>query len=329
MSTFAVQLQKEDTMKKIALFMTMAVTLTASAQEASTEEKPQSVKAMKIIRHDPASLQDQAPAGTRVADDNSFATAVIDSVERIFAEARKGEEALMAYVQAEPLTPERRAEANKMAEGYMKIYNASADYLRSELESHRESPDAARLLIKYQRLLGSEYVVLYMASYPHAALPELGPLRDELAVESKKLPGAELIDFELPDEVGIKHHLNEYIGKGHYVLVDFWASWCGPCRQEMPTVRAAYERFHDRGFDILGLSLDSNREAWLRAIGELGMTWPQLSDLQGWKSLAAKMYNVRAIPFTLLFDPEGKVVANNLRGNALAEKLAELIGEGK
>ena len=96
---------------------------------------------------------------------------------------------------------------------------------------------------------------------------------------------------------------------------------------QMPNVLAAYERFHERGFDILGLSLDNNREAWLKAVADLGMTWPQLSDLKGWKSLAAQMYNVRAIPFTLLFDPEGKVIDTNLRGEALSKKLEELIGK--
>ena len=202
-----------------------------------------------------------------------------------------------------------------------------ANYLHSELESHRESPGSAKILAACFHLLGPEYIYQYLSTYPHADLPELAEMRQQVASVAAKVPGAELIDFELPDEVGAKHRLSEYIGHGHYVLVDFWASWCGPCRQEMPNVLAAYERFHERGFDILGLSLDNNREAWLKAVADLGMTWPQLSDLKGWKSLAAQMYDVRAIPFTLLFDPEGKVVDTNLRGEALSKKLEELIGK--
>ncbi|MBR4533212.1 MAG: TlpA family protein disulfide reductase [Bacteroidaceae bacterium] len=239
---------------------------------------------------------------------------------------RQKSDELMEYVRAQELTPERRAVADSMAEAYRAIYDNIIIYLRQEVESHRESSDVARLLNRYQRLLGLDYLEEYLSTYPHADQPELADIRSQIAINQHIKPGAQLIDFELPDEVGASHHLSEYIGKGHYVLVDFWASWCGPCRQEMPNVKAAYERFHERGFDILGLSFDNNREAWLRAVADLGMTWPQLSDLKGWKSLAAQKYNVRAIPFTLLFDPEGKVVADNLRGEALSQKLEELLG---
>ena len=256
---------------------------------------------------------------------DGFAQEVTDSMTHYDRLLRGKYDALMEYVQAKELTPERRAAADSMVAAYQQLNAQAHSYLCHALESHRESPACATLINKYQRLLGLDFITSFMATYPHADVPELKEIREEIAINERIKPGAELIDFELPDEVGLKHRLSEYIGHGRYVLVDFWASWCGPCRQEIPNVKAAYERFHERGFDIVGLSFDNNREAWLRAVADLGMTWTQLSDLKGLKSLAAQKYNVRAIPFTLLFGPDGKVVESNLRGEALGRKLQELL----
>lgn len=252
--------------------------------------------------------------------------AVADSVDRNMNIIREKQDELMTYVRAQELTPERRVVADSISRTYMQLYYETTDYLKQQLESHHESPECASLINKYQRLLGLDYLEEYMGTYPHAGLPELEELRQQIAINQKLKPGSELIDFEMPDEVGVKHRLSEYIGHGRYVLVDFWASWCGPCIQELPNVVAAYERFHERGFDIVGLSFDTNRQSWLKAVAKHSMTWTQLSDLKGWESLAAKTYNVRAIPFTILFDPNGKIVDCNFRGEALSRKLEELLG---
>lgn len=131
-------------------------------------------------------------------------------------------------------------------------------------------------------------------------------------------------DFAMPDTEGKERRLSEWCGKGGYVLVDFWASWCGPCRAEMPNVVANYEKYHGKGLEIIGVSFDNNKDAWLRAIKDLNMPWPQLSDLKGWKCLAAGIYNIRSIPSNLLIDGEGKIVDINLRGEILGERLAEI-----
>ncbi len=112
--------------------------------------------------------------------------------------------------------------------------------------------------------------------------------------------------------------------KGQYVLVDFWAKWCGPCRKENPNVVAAYQKYKDKGFTVYGVSLDRSREDWLQAIEEDNLTWTHVSDLKYWQSEAAKTYNITGIPFSLLLDPNGIIVAKNLRGAALHQKLAEI-----
>ena len=112
--------------------------------------------------------------------------------------------------------------------------------------------------------------------------------------------------------------------RGKVVLIDFWASWCGPCRRENPNVVRVYERFKEQGFEIFGVSLDRNRERWVKAITDDGLTWPQISDLKGWQSAVAKQYGVTSIPQTVLLDGEGRILARNLRGAALEQKLAEV-----
>lgn len=147
----------------------------------------------------------------------------------------------------------------------------------------------------------------------------------ERAAEAATAEGAQFTDFAMPGTDGKEMKVSDFVGKNNYVLVDFWASWCGPCRAEMPAVVKAYNAFHEKGFEVLGVSLDNNREAWLKAIDQLGLPWPHMSDLKGWDCEGAKLYNVRGIPANVLIDKDGRIVAKNLRGEDLYNKLAELI----
>ncbi len=137
--------------------------------------------------------------------------------------------------------------------------------------------------------------------------------------------GAVAPEFSQADTEDRQVKLKDFRGK--WVLIDFWASWCGPCRQENPNVVAAFNAYKDKGFTILGVSLDSNKDAWLAAIAADGLDWTHVSDLQGWGNEAAKLYSVHTIPANFLINPEGIIVARNLRGEALMNELAKNIVE--
>lgn len=137
--------------------------------------------------------------------------------------------------------------------------------------------------------------------------------------------GAEAPLFSSPDTAGHTVNLKDFRGK--YVLLDFWASWCGPCREENPNVVKAYAQFRDKNFTVLGVSLDQKNkyDAWVKAINDDGLTWNHVSDLTYWDNAVAKLYCVRSIPQNFLIDPKGKIVGANLRGEELFKKLQELI----
>lgn len=137
--------------------------------------------------------------------------------------------------------------------------------------------------------------------------------------------GDKFTDFKLSTPDGGEKSLSELVEGHKLTLVDFWASWCGPCRMEMPNVVKAYSEYKDKGLQIVGVSFDENMTSWKDAISKLKMTWPQLSDLKGWDCAAGRIYEINSIPSTMLIDENGKIIAKDLRGEELIQKIGEIL----
>lgn len=244
-----------------------------------------------------------------------------------------------------------RTQLAGLNEQMMAIYNSMSDTTLTDEQREAQSKEMETLqeiMIETTKaginknITNPVGIHLLKQNYYYLEVPDLDPLlpqipaayeNDEVILKIKgnvekmkaTAVGQKFTDFEMLTPEGKAVKLSDYAGKGKVVLVDFWASWCGPCRREMPNLVEAYAKYKNKNFEIVGVSLDQSGEAWKEAIGKLNITWPQMSDLKYWNCEGAKLYAISSIPHIVLIDGEGTIIARGLHGDELQQKLAEII----
>ena len=260
-------------------------------------------------------------------DDAATGTPTNDAYQVIRAqvnELTKQMSAIYKSLSDSTLTDEQREEASKNIEateekmmGVMKegipnnITNAAGIYLLKQNFYYMDVEDLDPLMAQIPAAYANDETIIR--------------IKDNVEKMKATAVGQKFTDFEMQTPDGKAVKLSDYVGKGKVTLIDFWASWCGPCRREMPNLVEAYKKYKNKGFEIVGVSLDRDAEAWKNGIKQLKITWPQMSDLKYWDCEGAKLYAVSSIPHTVLVDGEGTILARGLHGEELQEKIAEAL----
>ena len=228
---------------------------------------------------------------------------------------------------------EKEAHAEELNKEVQKLFDDQTAIVNKIFVDERNTliPVAFAELYFYDNGLRA-YDKLVAEKVAFANHPALKHTRDMVAfrlapAEKTAFIGQQFTDLEMADPDGKMHKVSELTGTGKWVLVYFWASWCGPCRAEMPNVLDAYNKYHAKGFEVVGVSFDNKKEAWVKGVEQLKLPWLQISDLKGWQCAAASIYKIDGIPDNILIDPQGKITDRALRGKELQSRLQEIFGE--
>ena len=231
-------------------------------------------------------------------------------IDKLVADMKSGDENLI-----------KQAEA-KYEEIDRKITETVVNYILA----HTDKQSAAKNLYDFRYNIDEEQQneIISKADSSFKSVPGISYMIDHLNVLKKVAIGQKFTDFEMPNAKGEVHKLSEYVGNGKVVLIDFWASWCPPCRRENPNVVKAFNEYKDKNFTIVGISLDKDKSKWMKAIADDNLAWTHLSDLKYWDSEIPALYGVRGIPANVLLDPDGVIVAKNITGEDLHKKLNDV-----
>lgn len=276
--------------------------------------------AILVLENAPLQVKLDSVSTISGTPENDAFQAFINGIDNIRKESAYLDEKLAVYRE---LPAEEKEEVSNAYDGFMdKRIALAKEYINNNI--NKLSGGYTLQNFRYYMGEDEQIALADKADSTFKAAPGMSQLVSHLDVVKTVAVGKPFKDFAMNDTKGTERKLSDYVGKGNYVLIDFWASWCPPCRAEMPNLVEAYKQYHKKGFEIVGVSLDSKQENWEKGIKDLGITWPQLSDLKGWKNAGAALYGVNSIPATFLIDPQGKIIAKRLHGDELTEKLKEI-----